>query len=205
MLHIAADPDELGELYARCIRCLYLHYRNGKDVGARSDTEWAASIVGYHAEEDWYELSGTPRFRFRSYGEMIESRGMKYADFDFTLSFAGRYDALLELEDGSVVLSKCLERTNESSPKLHQWGLHGYAFALEHPRTMKLDSIKIQTLGVLEFKMTPTGGGKHQVTPSRLSLLERQPERFANWMRVVARLLAARTPPALSCPVCAKL
>lgn len=205
MLHIAADPDDLGQLYVRCIRCLYLHYRNEKDVGATSDTEWASSIVGYHAEEDWYELRNAPRFRFRSYGELIESRGMKYADLDFTLSFAGRYDALLELEDGTVVLAKCLKRANENSPKLYQWGLHGYAFALEHPRTAKLDSIKVQTLAVLEFKMTPTGSGKSQVTPSRLSLLERQPDRFANWMRVVARLLTTRTPPALSCPVCAKV
>ena len=205
MLQIVADPDELGQLYQRCSRCLYLRYRNQKDVGAAVDTEWTKSIVGYHAEEDWFELRNAPRFRFRNYGEMIESRAMRMADVNVELSYAGRYDALLELEDETIVLAKCLERTDENSPKLHQWGLHGFAFALQHPRTTRVDSINVKKLAVLEFKLTPAGGGKNQVIPSRVSFIERQPERFGNWMRVVARLLSARTPPPQKCRVCEKL
>lgn len=205
MLDIVADPDELGQLYERCARCLYLHYRRGKDVGAPADTEWAKSIVGYHAEEDWFELRNTPRFRFRSYGEMIESSAMRFAGLDCTLSFAGRYDALLALENGTIVLAKCLEHATERTPKLHQYGLHGYAFALDHPRTDKVDPIDVRSMAVLECKLTPAGAGKNAITPSRLSLLERRPEWFANWTRVVARLLAGSIPPPVKCQVCEKL
>ncbi|HXP94544.1 MAG TPA: hypothetical protein VN905_13815 [Candidatus Binatia bacterium] len=205
MFHIVADPDELGQLYQRCARCLYLRYRSQKDVGAPVDTEWAKSVVGYHAEEDWFELRNAPRFRFRSYGEMVESSEVRYAGLDCALSFVGRYDALLELENGTIVLAKCIEHANENASKLHREGLHGYAFALDHPRTENVDPIHVQTLGVLEFRLTPTPRGKNEVHPSRLSLMERNPEWFANWMRVVARLLAGRIPPPQKCRVCEKL
>ncbi len=205
MFHIVADPDELGQLYQRCARCHYLRYRREKDVGVPADTEWAKSIVGYHAEEEWFELRGAARFRFRSYGEMVESSVMRYPGLDCALSFAGRYDALLELEDGTIVLAKCIERANENAPKLYRPSLHGYAYALDHPRTEKVDPIHVQALAVLEFTLTPAPGGKNEAHPSRLSLLERNPEWFVNWTRVVARLLAGSIPPPQKCAVCEKL
>lgn len=206
MIHIVADPDELGQLYRRCIRCMYLRYRRNKDVGSPPGREVAASIVGYHAEGDWIALPQTARFRFRTFGERAESRAVKYADAGVTLGFAGRYDALLELEDGTVVLVKCTDVANESAAKVHQWGLGAYAFALQHPRTTRVEPIAVGKLAVLELGVTPAPGGRRNVVvPKRLNLLERNDDRFGKWAGVVARLLGTRQAPRETCSVCKDL
>jgi hypothetical protein len=203
--HIVVDPDEVGQLYQRCIRCLYLKYRKGRDVGALGGREWATSIVGYHAEDEWVQVLKGPRFRFRSYGEIVESRAINYAEAGIALSFAGRFDALLEFEDGAVGLAKCLESAPESAPKMYQWGLNGYAFALQHPRTTRVEPIDVKQLAVLEFKLTPAAGGKSIVTPRRVTSFPRDADRFSKWARVVARLLAASVAPRETCAVCKEL
>lgn len=206
MIQIVADPDELGQLYQRCIRCMYLRYRHNKNVSTLAGNEWAPSIVGYQNSDAWIELPKTERFRFRSYSEIAESRALTYADAGVTLSLAGRYDALLDLEDGSVALAKCLDLENENEAKLYQWGLGGYAFSLQHPRTARVEPIVVSKLAVLEFKLTPAPGGvKNVVFPKRLTLLERNDARFAKWTGIVARLLGTRQAPRDACAVCKDL
>lgn len=198
---IVVDPDELGKLYNRCVRCLYLRYRGNKTEVGHPPHDWADSVVGFHAEEAWTELRGV-KFRFRTYGEQVDSQAVAYPDCGVSLSFSGRYDALLDLGDGSIALARCVKKGEETSPKVHYWGLNAYAFALEHPRWSNVDPIAVTQLATLEFDAVPVARGRSRITAKSLTPMPRDQKRFANFMRVIARLLGAKTPPPDTCPVC---
>ena len=85
LLRIVLDPDELGALYNRCVRCLYLRYRGNVAAVGQAPHDWADSVVGFHSEESWIELRGS-KFRFRTYGEQVESQAIAYADCGVSLA-----------------------------------------------------------------------------------------------------------------------
>jgi hypothetical protein len=201
---IVLDPDELGALYNRCVRCLYLRYRGNVSAVGHPPDDWASSVVGFHSEESWIELRGS-KFRFRTYGEQVESQAIAYADCGVSLAFAGRYDALLDLDDQTIALAKCVKKGGDAQPKSHGWALNAYAFALENPRWTNVDKIAVTKLATLEFDAVPVARGRSRIAPKSLVTMERDQKRFANFMRVIARLLAGKTPPSDTCPVCKSL
>lgn len=200
---IVVDPDEVGSLYHRCVRCLYLRYRAGQAAEKGVEQNWADTIVGYHSESEdgWNEAMGQ-RFRFRLYGEHVESRPVRFKDVPVMLSFSGRYDALLDLEDGTIVLAKCMETQARPNPHQHQWSLSGFAFALKNPRSAGVEPIDVTKAATLEFDTARAANGRSIVTPSRLAFVPHDPKRFLQFAGIVARVLAAPTPPAKPCAIC---
>ncbi len=150
--------------------------------------------------------SGTIR-----YGErIVQSRDITFPHLDFAVYIKGRFDIVVELDDGSYgVIDFKTGKANEEKIALYANQLHAYAYALEHPATEALELRPVTLLGLLYF--TPDDCHPVHDESPRQSLIgplewypiEKDETSFLSFMETVVEILAGPVPdPDPSCDWC---
>ena len=199
---LVVDVGAAAFLYERCSRCMYVHsYGVAPDVPLAEPVSDLVDGVMTSAQESqhWIELNVGPRFRVLSHRGTIIS-----APVDFQLakvSYSGTYDAIVEQSNGSKVLVKyILPGDSGLDTSRYQRELAALNHALEYPLDPETPPMRIDGHALLGFSARQVMVRAHvetQYVPMRWIELERRPDRFLSFMRVVTCILAlAHEPPA---------
>lgn len=201
------DPREVIWLYHRCVRCLCLRVRENDPRRAFTDSSKffasaSQTMQAAQAARPWIDLGGKP-FRVVSQGARVVSEPILFEDLNVELTFAAQSDAVLEFKDGSLIVAGYHKAVPvERRQKNRDLELEADAYAIEHA-AQKSETHKVDHVGTVEFLVAGPNESS-VIAPSRLTLLQRQPKQLADFMHVVARILAARfAPPAnRHCELC---
>ena len=208
--HLDVDVAATALLYERCSRCMYLHTHGdtGVPLGDSDPATGPVRALMASAQESqhWIELTVGPRFRVCSQQELVVS-----APVEFQLahvSYSGVYDAIVEHSDGRMILVKYVFPSDAAADTSRQQReLAALNFALEHPSDPGRKPARIDGHALLGFAARQIMERAHvetQYVPLRWTELERRPDRFLSFMRVVTCILALghEPPPAPGCPNC---
>jgi hypothetical protein len=124
------------------------------------------------------------------------------------VSYGGTYDAIVELSDGRKILVKyTLPGDSGMETSRYQRELAALNYALEHPLDPQTPPVRIDGHALLGFAQHQTRVRAHvekHFAPMRWTELERRPDRFLSFMRVVTCILALHhePPPTPGCARC---
>jgi hypothetical protein len=151
------SPSDLTFLWDECPRCFYLKVVRGFNRPASA----FPSIFGridramktYYADKTATDISASlPAGKFYFAEQFIVSTPLVRSGFSDTVYFSGKFDAILEFDNGSYGLIDF----KTSEPKAEQIAfyarqLQAYVYALENPAPGKLRKSPVTHLGLLYF------------------------------------------------------
>jgi len=151
------SPSDLTFLWDECPRCFYLKVVRSFNRPASA----FPSIFGridramktYYADKTATDISASlPAGKFYFAEQFIVSTPLARPGFNDTVYFSGKFDAILEFDNGSYGLIDF----KTSEPKAEQIAfyarqLQAYVYALENPAPGKLRKSPVTRLGLLYF------------------------------------------------------
>ncbi len=163
------SPSALTFSWDNCHRCLWLEYNHQLRVPA------TMPLVGELAEmQESYFFSasglaaGTPVLttsmhpdiplgKVVSHGGWVQSTPIKVNGEDTHLDIRGKYDLLIEFDNGTYGVIDCKMQANESNKsKFYSPQLEAYAYALENP--VKGEPKKVSVLGIYAWSLDKPWG-----------------------------------------------
>jgi hypothetical protein len=212
MTKIKLWAASLVQMWDECPRCFWRRYvlnerrpNTFAEVFDIADTAMRERIAG--AENDgWVDVGvGPQRMRMHSQAVWVESQPIAFQYLGVALVLAGKYDAIVEDEDGSRYL---VDYKTSAKPdhELYRYRrqLDAYRFCLEHPA--KGAAMVIDETGLLVY--TPQWFAfKNRVSglygPTRWIDFAREDTAFLRYLRAVATLLSHDEPMSeLACEWC---
>jgi hypothetical protein len=167
------SPSDLTFLWDECPRCFYLKvvHRFNRPATAfpgifsRIDSLMKGYFEGRTTAEFTPDL---PSGVVRMGGKGVESIPLRLPGHAAVCTIAGRFDSVLEFEDGSYAVVDF----KTTSPRLEHVAfysrqLHAYAYALEHPAPGKLNLAPVTRMG--QFSLDLDGLERH--SEDRFALL----------------------------------
>jgi hypothetical protein len=167
------SPSALTFSWDNCHRCLWLEYNHQLRVPA------TMPLVGELAEMQesyFFSASGLaagnpilttsmhpdiPLGKVISHGGWVQSTPIKINGEDSHLDIRGKYDLLIEFENGTYGVIDCKMQANESNKsKFYSPQLEAYAYALENP--VKGEPKQVSVLGIYAWSLDkPWGDVNH--------------------------------------------
>jgi hypothetical protein len=198
------SPSDLTFLYDSCKHCFVLKVKHGV-------TRPSIPIPGIFSiiaslQKNYYSGKRTEEFCPQlppgtvTFGEKrIRSGSVKFDDLESTCYISGRFDVVVEFDDGSYgVIDFKTGNLSDEKTEMYSRQLHAYAYALENPAEGALRLHPVSRLGLLYF--TPDVC-KHientrQVIEGPMTWLEikRDDSSFRDFLRDVLLLLDGPLP-----------
>ncbi len=214
MSAIKLSPSDLTFLWDECPRCFYLKVVQGFARPSGAFPKIFTRIDGLMKKHFGGKLTRAispllPTGVVRMGESWVESLPIAPPGSPIQVFFRGKYDTLLEFDDGSygVVDFKTSDVKPENVP-FYSRQLHAYAYALEHAAPRALSLAPITHLGLLTVEPD-----EMQVIDGKIAYLGKvawQPcpldwEGFLDFTARVASVLAQPQPPdpGATCPYCA--
>jgi len=151
------SPSDFTFLYEGCKRCYYLkvvHNISQPSIPLPSIFSKIAGLLknyynGKHTRDLHVDLPpGNVNYSER----YVKSEPIQLPDHNDTCFISGRFDIVVELEDGTYgVIDFKTANPNEKYRDLYSRQLHAYAYALEHPASTTLSLSPITKMGLLYF------------------------------------------------------
>jgi|GEM_PF-3353711 len=207
--HFNIDVATTALLYERCSRCMYLHARGGSILPLESEDPDAelvhASLKSAHEAGRPVEVSSGRRLRILSQREAVVSIPVSFPFAE--VSYTGIYDAIAESEGRKYLVKYVLPSEAGVQTSRYQRELAALEYALEHPFDAETEPLRVDGHALLSFAFRQVPVKTHvekQLAPSEWIVLERRPDRFLSFMRVVTCILALERepPPTPGCPDC---
>jgi hypothetical protein len=202
------SPSDLTFLWDDCPRCFYLkvvHKFNRPPTAfpgifSKIDSLMKHYFEGRSTSEFTPDLPGGV-VKFGGLG--VESEPLYLPGHTHAFSLAGKFDSVLEFEDGSYAVVDF--KTTSPRPEhvaFYSRQLHAYAYALEHPAPGKLALAPVTRLGLFSLDMD----GLERHSNERLALLgpvhwqecPRDEAGFLKFLERVVSVLELPSPPPAS-------
>ena len=210
------SPSDLTFGWSSCKRCLWLKYRHGISYsGPMPGLVMSLS----RRQEKWYEDKSSHHFSTTLPTGTVHSTGLKVSSTPIVvdgeetpLSLSGKYDFLLEYDDGTwgIVDTKIVGKNGEAGSKAEfYWPqLAAYDYILAHPSSG--EPRNVSTLGLVVWSVGDVeydGSGEPRISfPLAYEPMDRQPQRFEKFIADVARTLLGPMPASgEKCGTCAFL
>ena len=211
---IKLSPSELTFLWDECPRCFYLKVTGRLSRPSTAFPSIFSSIdramKNHYRDRSVQELSpDLPPGKFFFSEQFIVSQPVTRPGFDLPVYFAGKFDALLEFDNGDFgIVDFKTSEAKEAHIAFYARQLEAYAYCLEHPLSGKLARSPITHLGLAYYsphtmKFAEDGElalhGHFGWQP-----LQRDEGAFLNFMDGVIEVLAQPEPPqaAPDCKFC---
>ncbi len=151
------SPSELTFLWDECPRCFYLKVTGRLSRPSSAFPSIFSSIdramKNHYRDLSIQELSpDLPPGRFFFSEQFIVSQPVSIPGHDLGVYFAGKFDALLEFENGDFgVVDFKTSEAKQAHIAFYARQLEAYAYCLEHPAAGKLKKAPITTLGLAYY------------------------------------------------------
>lgn len=149
------SPSDFAFLWEECKRCFYLKVARGF-FRPRTPFPGIFSVIDklmneYFNGKPNSEISEMLPMGVVKYGEsLVESRALTLPGRESTYFIRGRFDSVLEFEDGSFgIIDFKTTSTHSAHLPLYTRQLHAYAYALENPAPGYLALSPITRLGLV--------------------------------------------------------
>jgi hypothetical protein len=207
------SPSDLTFLWDGCKRCFYLKVKH--NLVYRGPFPGMFGKMGdltsnYYLDKPSSELSPTLPAGVVKYREKwVKSVPISFADTSGKCIIKGRFDAIMEFEDGSYgIIDYKTSDASEEKAAFYSRQLSAYAYALENPAPGALSLSPITRLGL--FIITPSrferlpNGEIAFVTKTTWMDIPRDDETFLGLLREIVLLLELPAPPdpAEECGLC---
>ena len=207
------SPSDLTFLWDGCKRCFYLKVKH--NLVYRGPFPGMFGKMGdltsnYYLDKPSSELSPTLPAGVVKYREKwVKSVPISFADTSGQCIIKGRFDAIMEFEDGSYgIIDYKTSDASEEKAAFYSRQLSAYAYALENPAPGALSLSPITRLGL--FIITPSrferlpNGEIAFVTKTTWMDIPRDDETFLELLREIVLLLDLPVPPdpAEECGLC---
>ncbi len=158
------SPSDLTFNWDGCHRCLWLNYNHQVKaplfmplVGELADMQ-ERYFIGRKSEDIHPDF---PTGKVHSHGGWVQSLPIAVDGRESTFSIRGKYDLLLEFDDGTFGVIDCkFQGKNNDKSEFYTPQLEAYAFALENPA--KDPARTVSMLGLLVWSPTRPGGNPTQ-------------------------------------------
>jgi len=207
------SPSDLTFLWDGCKRCFYLKVKH--NLVYRGPFPGMFGKMGdltsnYYLDKPASELSPTLPAGVVKYREKwVKSVPISFAETSAQCIIKGRFDAIMEFEDGSYgIIDYKTSDASEEKAAFYSRQLSAYAYALENPAPGALSLSPITRLGL--FIITPSrferlsNGEIAFVTKTTWMDIPRDDETFLELLREIVLLLELPVPPepAEECGLC---
>ena len=207
------SPSDLTFLWDGCKRCFYLKVKH--NLVYRGPFPGMFGKMGdltsnYYLDKPASELSLTLPAGVVKYREKwVKSVPISFAETSAQCIIKGRFDAIMEFEDGSYgIVDYKTSDASEEKAAFYSRQLSAYAYALENPAPGALSLSPITRLGL--FIITPSrferlsNGEIAFVTKTTWMDIPRDDETFLELLREIVLLLELPVPPepAEECGLC---
>lgn len=207
------SPSDLTFLWSGCKHCFYLKVKHKivyRGVFPGIFGKMANLTSNYYHEQSSGIISpDLPSGRLILKEKFVRSSPISFPGLDVEAYISGRFDAVIEFEDGSygVVDYKTSEAKDEHAD-FYSMQLSAYAYALENPAPKALSLSPVSRLGL--FVVTPDRYGRsdddEMVFINRTTWVDvpRDNEKFLSLIGEVLFVLENEVPPqpSQSCPLC---
>jgi len=199
------SPSDFAFLWQECKRCFYLKVARGfgrpqlpfPGIFGTIDGAMTACYNGMRTEAIAPGMpSGTVRFGQR----WVRSRPIDVAAGAPTCYISGRFDSVVEFDDGTYgVIDFKTSTARGGHVRTYSRQLHAYAYALENPAPNQLALAPITKLGLLIFEPSSFVHLSHEVVNLRGGLtwieVPRDDAAFLDFLRQVVSVLSQPEPP----------
>lgn len=196
------SPSDLTFNWNKCPRCFWLKYREG------ITSPGFMPLVGPMAafQESLYQNQKTEKISkslepgvVKRWGQKVVSAPIVVDGTETTWHIEGKYDAIVEFDEGSIAVLDCKVTTSElddSKTELYWPQLEAYAFALENPASGT--SEKVSETGLLIWRIigADTNHEDNFLFNAQMQYLSagRQQERFEKRIKEVINLIDGPIP-----------
>ena len=196
------SPSDLTFTYGECKRCFWLKYNKG------ISTPGFMPLVGPMSafqEEHYRGLPSTaldkdlPQGSISKWGESVESKPIQIDGKETKWRIKGKYDLVVEYENGTVALIDCKVTTSEmDGAKVTHYlpQLEAYCYALENPRDG--NAVVVAHSGLMMWKVASASqdevGNYAFNTESAFLMVPRDPEGFQTFIEEVIAVLDGDLP-----------
>ena len=207
------SPSDLTFGWSSCKRCLWLKYRHGISYsGPMPGLVMSLS----RRQEKWYEDKSSHHFSTTLPNGTVHSTGLKVTSTPIVvngeetpLSLSGKYDFLLEYDDGTwgIVDTKIVGKNGEAGSKAEfYWPqLAAYDYILSNPKSGGPRACETLGLLVWEIRTVAPGEGEeyHVTFNAAYEPVEVNPPKFETFIgEVVSTLLGPLPDPLDKCSNC---
>jgi PD-(D/E)XK nuclease superfamily len=196
------SPSDLTFTYGECKRCFWLKYNKGIStpgfmplVGPMSAFQEAAYRGLVSTSLDKQLLPG----KISRYGEPVESMPIRVNGEETNWRIKGKYDLVVEYENGTVGLIDCKVTTGEMDDgKVSHYlpQLEAYCYALENPMTGQQE--KVAHSGLMMWKIDNATQDEEDnnyfTTESAFLMVPRDPDGFQEFISGVIEVLEGPIP-----------
>ena len=196
------SPSDLTFTYGECKRCFWLKYNKGIStpgfmplVGPMSAMQEAC----YRGKPSSALDSQLPAGTISRYGEAVESAPIVINGEETRWRIKGKYDLVVEYENGSVGLIDCKVTTSamdDAKVAHYQPQLEAYCYALENPLDRK--AVAVAHSGLMMWKVAgasqDASGNNAFNTESAFLMVPRDPEGFQTFIEEVIAVLDGDLP-----------
>lgn len=207
------SPSDLTFLWSGCKYCFYLKVKHkimyrgafpsifGKMSNLTSNY--------YHEQPSGLISSDLPPGKLILKEKFVRSVPISFPGLDVEAFISGRFDALIEFEDGSYgIVDYKTSDAKEEHAGFYRVQLSAYAYALENPAPNALGLSPVSRMGL--FVVTPdryeSSTGNEMVFVNRTTWVEvpRDDDNFLSLIREILSVLGRDDPPQPSpgCPLC---
>lgn len=203
------SPSDLTFSWDGCHRCLWLHYNHGYKAPSFFPLVGELSAMQeshFNKAESARLHPAIPKGKVVGHGDWVKSNPIPYNGSPSPYSIRGKYDLLMEFEDGTYGIIDCKfqGRDNDKSA-FYSPQLEAYAFALENP--LSGAPKKVSVLGLLVWSPkktvgTPESGFSLEVNNSWYPI-ERDPKTLEQRLDQFIGMISGPTPQAKdNCDLC---
>ena len=202
------SPSDLTFSWNDCHRCLWLYYNYGVKnpsfmplVGDLADMQerYFDGASSHHMDP------AIPQGKVLDRGKFVVSKPIEVDGTTTKYAIRGKYDILMEFEDGSYGVIDCKFQARDTDKSdFYAPQLEAYAFALENPA--QGEPRKVSSLGLFVWSLvTPRGNAESGFglqLKSTWRPIERNPEALQNRLAEFITMLAAPVKGAEGCEHC---
>lgn len=203
------SPSDLTFSWDNCHRCLWLYYNHGFKAPSFFPLvgELSALQEGHFNKADSTKLHPEiPAGRVIGHGDWVKSIPIPFNGSPSPYSIRGKYDLLMEFDDGTYGIIDCKFQGRDSNKsEFYSPQLEAYAFALENPVSGSAKEVSV--LGLLVWSpRRPVGdpdSGFHLELNSSWYPIKRDPAALERRLSQFIAMISGPTPnPKENCDLC---
>ncbi len=196
------SPSDLTFLYGECKKCFWLKYNRGISTPGFMPLVGPMSAI----QEDFYRNQQSaaldndlPKGSISKWGETVESKPIQINGVETKWRIKGKYDLVVEYENGTVGLVDCKVTTSEmDDAKVTHYlpQLEAYCFALENP--LHGMPYTVPHSGLMMWRINGATANEDEnyyfTTESAFLMVPRRPEVFQKLIEKVISLIDGPEP-----------